>query len=84
MIQNTSMLWGETVPAEGNKHQGGSAAEWFMKGQQAWSSGNYDEAMNCYQHTIALDLSFTNAYSFLGNVYMEKILPFTTKNPFPL
>ena len=49
-----------------------TAEEYFNKGQNALSTGNYDEAIKCYKKTIELDPNFTNVYFFLGNAYFDK------------
>lgn len=72
MIFLFGMAYGETGKDKKTTDRVTEAAEWFFKGHEALSSGQYDEAIKCYTKAKDSDPSFTNAYFFLGNAYLKK------------
>ena len=72
MILMFGMAYGEAGKDKETTDRVREAAEWFFKGHAALSSGNYDEAIECYTKAKDADPSFTNAYFFLGNAYLKK------------
>ena len=48
------------------------ADAWFNKGNTAYDTQNYDEAIKCYKEAIALDPDFVSAYYNLGVIYGKK------------
>ena len=46
--------------------------EWFGRGQESIAFGKYDEAITCFEKVLALNPDFTDAYRFIGDVYMKK------------
>jgi len=48
------------------------ADEWFNKGNTAYQSKDYDEAIKCYKKSVEIDPSFASAFYNLGIVYGVK------------
>jgi tetratricopeptide (TPR) repeat protein len=48
------------------------ADAWFNKGNTAYDTKNYDEAIKCYKEAIALDPGFASAHYNLGVIYGKK------------
>jgi tetratricopeptide (TPR) repeat protein len=72
MVFLTGSVCAETAKNKPTEGKPKAAPEWFMKGQQALSTGNYDEAIQCFTQSKDLDPSFANAYYFLGKSYSMK------------
>ena len=51
------------------------ADEWFSKGNTAYQSKDYDEAIKCYKKATEIDPSFASAFYNLGIVYGVKGMP---------
>ena len=68
----TCMVWAEISKDKVTRNELREAAVSFLEGHKALSAGNYDEAIKCYTKAKDLDPSFTNAYFFLGNIYLKK------------
>jgi Flp pilus assembly protein TadD len=66
------LVCAETAKNKPNESKLKEAPEWFIKGQQALSTGNHDEAIQCFTKSKDLDPSFANAYYFLGKAYSMK------------
>lgn len=72
MVLFTGLVCAETSKNKPNRGKSEKAPEWFIKGQQALSAGNHDEAIQCFQKSKELDPSFASAYYFLGKTYSMK------------
>jgi len=72
LILLTGLVCAETVKNKPNEGNSNESPEWFIKGQQALSTGSHDEAIQCFIKSVELDPSFANAYYFLGKAYSMK------------
>ncbi len=72
LVLLTGLVCAETAKNKPTEGKPKAAPEWFMKGQQALSNGNHDEAIQCFTKSKELDPSFANAYYFLGKAYSMK------------
>lgn len=50
----------------------GEEIEWFKKGYDASSAGNYDEAVEYYKKAIAINPGYADAHANLGANYIQK------------
>jgi len=66
------MVWAEISKDKVTRNELTEAAVSFLEGHKALSAGNYAEAIKCYTKAKDLDPSFTNAYFFLGNIYLKR------------
>ncbi len=46
-----------------------NAEEWFKKGNEATEAGDYEEALRCFERTVALDAAHLGGYRNMGCVY---------------
>ena len=51
------------------------ARDQLVKGVQAFKSGKYEEAVNHFQTSVALDPSYTNAHIYLATAYAYQVVP---------